>query len=50
MKQRHRPRFYRYRVACPGFRCGWNRYPSAIIGWYLVLGSYAYCVKWAWAR
>jgi hypothetical protein len=51
---------YRYRVATPGFRTGPNCYPrvrmigpgprGAWIGWYIVLGRYAYCVKWGWAR
>lgn len=55
----HRPRFYRYRVADPGIRMMRNVYPStpthpgethvgtAWIGLCLVVGRYAYCVKWA---
>jgi hypothetical protein len=43
----HFPKFYRYKVADPGFRAMWNRYPGAIIGAALVVGGYAYCVKWA---
>lgn len=55
----HRPRFYRYRVADPGIRMVRNIYPSspaethvgtAWIGLGLVLGRYAYCVKWANAK
>lgn len=42
----HWPRVYRYKVAAPGFRPGWNRYPGVVIGAYLVVGRYAYCVKW----
>jgi hypothetical protein len=46
----HRPQFYRYHVANPGFRFVLNRYPGVIIGAALVAGRYAYCVKWAWAQ
>lgn len=46
----HRPRIYRYKVAESGFRIGLNRYPKAWIGAYLVVDSYAYCIKWGWAR
>ena len=46
----HRPRVYRYEVSAvvrrrlprPGF----NRYPGCKIGWSLVVGRFAYCVKW----
>jgi hypothetical protein len=41
---------YRYGVANPGVRMGWNRYPGALpIGAYLVVGRFAYCVKWGTA-
>lgn len=43
----HWPRIYRYRVADPGFRCAWNQYPGVRIGAAVVVGRYAYCVKWA---
>ncbi|NUQ88155.1 MAG: hypothetical protein HOQ43_06795 [Glycomyces artemisiae] len=47
----HRPRFYRYRVADVGFRIVRNRYANsrsaAWIGQAVVIGRYAYCVKWA---
>lgn len=46
----HRPNLYRYRVAHPGIRIGWNRYPGVKIGAYVVIGQYAYCIKWGWAR
>jgi hypothetical protein len=45
----HRPLFYRYIVAYPGFRIGLNRYGWKIIGWQVVAGKWAYSVKWAWA-
>jgi hypothetical protein len=45
-----RPRIYRYAVADPGLRCTPNRYGAALIGFALVAGRYAYCVKWADAR
>jgi hypothetical protein len=43
----HIPRMYRYRVADPGLRALWNRYPGCVIGAAVVVGHYAYCVKWA---
>lgn len=54
----HRPRVYRYRVADPGLRLRRNRYTAmggddsgaAWIGLCLVVGRYAYCMKWANAR
>lgn len=58
----HPPRFYRYKVAAPGFRLLRNVYPcapprptetnvgTAWIGLCVILGRYAYCVKWADAR
>ena len=50
----HLPVFYRYRVAEPGLRIRRNRYSgrdgAATIGLALVIGAYAYCVKWADAR
>jgi hypothetical protein len=55
----HRPRFYRYLVATPGFRVQLNRYGRsyrppihgvATIGVVLVVGRWAYCVKWATAK
>jgi hypothetical protein len=46
----HRPRIYRYQVADPGLRLAGNRYGHALIGAALVIGRYAYCVKWANAR
>lgn len=57
----HKPKFYRYEVADPGFRFGFNKYGpfgdrdvevfrTAFIGWYAVLGRYAYCVKWGSAK
>lgn len=54
----HWPRFYRYHVADRGLRMMKNRYPSgpertkgsAWIGLAVVVGRYAYCVKWAGAR
>lgn len=47
----HRPKVYRYRVAScvTGFRVAWNRYPGQVIGAYVVVGRFAYCVKWGWA-
>jgi len=50
----HRPRFYRYEVSrviqrrLP--RVGLNTYPGAVIGAAVVVGRFAYCVKWGWAR
>lgn len=50
----HRPKFYRYQVANPGFRLVRNRYTSthstAFIGLALVAGRWAWCVKWADAK
>lgn len=50
----HRPRFYRYKVAEPGFRAGRNLYrndsSSTLIGVAVVAGRFAYCVKWADAK
>ena len=47
----HRPEFYRYVVAEPRrFRFMLNRYGWQVIGVVCVLGRFAYCVKWAWAR
>ncbi len=50
----HRPKIYRYRVADPGFRAVRNRYANQFsgvtIGIAVVVGRYAYCVKWAHAR
>jgi hypothetical protein len=46
----HRPRLYRYVVADPGLRVMSNRYGAALIGYALVAGRYAYCIKWADAR
>lgn len=48
----HRPKFFRYRVGTPArFRWEWNDYRSkttrARIGFAVVIGHYAYCVKWA---
>lgn len=47
----HRPKFLRYRVADRGLRATINAYRSphgtARIGFAVVVGSYAYCVKWA---
>jgi hypothetical protein len=50
-----RPRFYRYRVAdqvAARFRPGWNAYDNTDgsrcrIGAVVVIGHYAYCVRWA---
>jgi hypothetical protein len=47
----HRPQAYRYEVSevvqrrIP--RVGLNRYPRAIIGVAVVVGRFAYCLKWA---
>lgn len=47
-KRWHRPRFYRHRVADPRwFAPMFNRYPHHKIGAGVVVGSWAYCVKWA---
>lgn len=49
----HSPRFYRYEVSTVVRRrlprVGLNRYPGAVIGASVVVGAFAYCVKWAWA-
>jgi hypothetical protein len=37
-------------VADPGLRVTSNRYGAALIGYALVAGRYAYCIKWADAR
>jgi len=42
----HFPRLYRYQVADPGLRLALNAYGRAVIGVALVIGRYAYCVKW----
>lgn len=50
----HWPVVYRYEVSCvvrrslPRFDL--NRYPGVVIGAALVVGRFAYCVKWGWAR
>ena len=52
-KEFHSPRIYRYRVGEPGFRAAWNRYRTfgrVTIGFAVVVGHYAYCLKWANAR
>ena len=46
----HSPRFYRYVVADHRLRIMGNRYGDALIGFALVAGRYAYCVKWADAK
>ena len=46
----HHPRVYRYVVAEPGLRLVRNRYGTILIGLVLVVGRYAYCIKWADAR
>jgi hypothetical protein len=46
----HRPTFYRYVVADPGTRICLNRYPGAWVGTAVVIGQFAYCTKWGWAR
>jgi hypothetical protein len=43
----HRLRAYRYRVADPGYRALWNGSDGVIIGVCVVVGHYAYCLKWA---
>ena len=40
-------KLYRYIVACPGLRTGPNHYGWRVIGWYVVVGRWAYCVKWS---
>ena len=42
----HMP-FYRYAVANPGIRIMLNRYGWKVIGVAVVIGRFAYCVKWA---
>lgn len=54
-RESHWPKFSRYRVADPArFRWTWNEYHSktsrARIGLAVVVGHYAYCVKWADSR
>ena len=47
----HVPMFYRYKVASPRkVRLALNRYPGIVIGAAIVIGHYAYCVKWGIAR
>lgn len=53
-KRMHWPRFYRYQVANPKSPVGfcWNRYGEigkdhVTIGALIVVGHWAYCVKWA---
>jgi hypothetical protein len=47
-KRFHLPRFYRYVVGSPRwFRLGLNQYPHHTIGACVVVGRWAYCVKWA---
>lgn len=47
----HRPEFYRYHVSEPRrFYLMLNRYGWQVIGVACVLGRFAYCIKWAWAR
>lgn len=50
----HLPKVYRYRVADDVPRALWNRYENQFsrvtIGFAIVVGRYAYCVKWANAR
>lgn len=44
----HWPRAYRYRVAHPGLRAMRNKYTGyRAIGLAVVVGRYAYCLKWA---
>lgn len=45
----HRPRAYRYRVAddVTGTYAMWNRSLGIRIGIAVVIGHYAYCLKWA---
>jgi hypothetical protein len=49
----HRPRAYRYEVSTVVQRrtprATLNRYGWQVIGVALVVGRYAYCLKWAWA-
>jgi len=47
----HAPQFYRYEVATPQtVRLALNRYPGIVIGAVIVIGHYAYCVKWGSAN
>lgn len=46
----HWPEFYRYRVASPGLRVTLNSYPGVVIGAAVIVGRFAYCVKWGNAR
>lgn len=50
----HRPELYRYEVSTVVRRrvprLGLNRYGWQVIGLALIVGRYAYCVKWANAR
>ncbi|MCM2394376.1 hypothetical protein [Streptomyces albipurpureus] len=47
----HLPKLYRYTVADTAPRAFWNRYQNrvskATIGAGIVIGRYAYCIKWA---
>lgn len=43
----HRPCFYRYEVAFPGFGINPNHYGWRFIGVAVKVGRWAYCVKWA---
>lgn len=47
-KRWHLPRFYRYQVA-DRRRLAFvlNRYPHHVLGACVVVGRWAYCVKWA---
>lgn len=50
----HWPQVYRYEVSAVvrrrAPRLKLNRYGWQIIGVAVVVGRFAYCVKWAWAR
>ncbi len=53
----HWPKLYRYRIAddlAGTPRATWNRYENqfsrATIGLAIIVGRYAYCVKWADSR
>lgn len=46
-KRYHRPRAYRYRVAPGAPRAMWNKSFGFTIGVAVVIGQYAYCLKWA---
>lgn len=47
----HRPQAYRYEVSRRGLRAALNRYPGGVvIGAAVVVGRFAYCIKWGWAR